>query len=111
MVSKLRMFIVAAILCSFVAPLPVYSQEEPAGSANAQAAGEEQVNAGQPIAVSGTITSDYQLQGDDGVVYEIADTVAGNDVVQKVGAKVSIEGTVFEDGTYKVLVVESFRAK
>ena len=61
------------------------------------------------VVVQGQVTEDSQIMDDAGNVFDIADTDKGNELVENVGQKVEIQGTVMEDGGVKVITVESFR--
>jgi hypothetical protein len=65
--------------------------------------------ASEPVMIQGQVTEDNQLMDEAGNVYDIVDTEAGNEVVELVGAKVEIQGTVMEDQDGKVIAIESFR--
>lgn len=65
--------------------------------------------ASEPVVIQGQVTEDGQLMDEAGNAFDIVDTEAGNEVVELVGQKVEIEGTLTEDGEDKVIAVESFR--
>ena len=57
-----------------------------------------------------TVMDGYQLVDDEGQPYEVADTEQGNDLVlNHIGRRVEVTGTVQDEVDYKVIVVESFR--
>lgn len=65
--------------------------------------------AGSEISVSGVINEDGQLVDDDGMAYDIADNEEGDEVMDMVGSKVTVKGTVLEaDGT-KIITISSFK--
>jgi hypothetical protein len=60
------------------------------------------------VSVSGVVNDDGQLVDDEGMTYDIADNDEGNEVMEMVGRKVSVKGTVMEaDGT-KIITISSF---
>ena len=65
--------------------------------------------ASEPVVIQGQVTEDSQLMDEAGNVYDIVDTDAGNEVVELVGQKVEIEGTLMEEQDGKVIAIESFR--
>jgi hypothetical protein len=57
-----------------------------------------------------TVTDGYQLVDDAGQPYEVENTTKGNELVlNHVGSKVEVTGTVQDEVDYKIIVVESFR--
>ena len=57
-----------------------------------------------------TVMDGYQLVDDEGQPYEVADTDRGNDLVlNHIGRRVEVIGTVQDEVDYKVIIVESFR--
>ena len=57
-----------------------------------------------------TVTDGYQLVDDAGQPYEVENTSKGNELVlNHVGSKVEVTGTVQDEVDYKIIVVESFR--
>jgi hypothetical protein len=64
--------------------------------------------AGSAIRISGVINEDGQLVDDDGMTYDIAENEEGDEVMEMIGRKVAVEGTVMEaDGT-KIITISSF---
>ena len=53
--------------------------------------------ADEAITVQGQVNEDNQLVDQDGNTYNIADTEAGQQVMDMVGEKVEVKGTVKED--------------
>ena len=52
------------------------------------------------ITITGTVNGDYQIVDDNGKVYEVADNDVGNEVVELVGKKVQVKGSIMDaDGT------------
>ena len=57
-----------------------------------------------------TVTDGYQLVDDEGQPYEVENTAKGNELVLNyVGRKVEVTGTVQDEVDYKLVVVESYR--
>jgi hypothetical protein len=62
------------------------------------------------VTIVATVTDGYQLVGDDGQPYEVEDTTQGNDLVLNyIGQKVEVTGTVVDEVDYKVITVDTFR--
>jgi hypothetical protein len=59
--------------------------------------------------ISGVVTADNQLLGDDGQMYSVADDQSGQDLLQNVEKKVEVKGTVSEKEGMKQIVVKSFK--
>jgi type 1 fimbria pilin len=64
--------------------------------------------ADEAITIQGQVNEDNQLVDQDGNTYNIADTEAGQQVMDMVGEKVEVKGTVKEDMGEKEITVESF---
>jgi hypothetical protein len=64
--------------------------------------------AAEPVTLQGQVTEDNQLMTDDGEVYDIADTEKGAQVMEMVGEKIEVRGTLSEDEDSKEITVESF---
>jgi hypothetical protein len=60
------------------------------------------------MTVIGTVTDSYQIATDLGVVYEVADTEMGNEMLDHVGKKVEVTGTVTEEDEVKIIRVTSY---
>jgi hypothetical protein len=61
------------------------------------------------ISVSGVINEDGQLVDDDGMAYDIAENDEGNEIMEMVGHKVTVKGTVMEAEGTKIITVSSFK--
>ena len=62
------------------------------------------------VTIVATVSDGYQLVGDDGQPYEVENTAKGNDlVVNHVGRKVEVVGTVVDEIDYKIITVTAFR--
>ena len=64
--------------------------------------------AGSPTSISGVINEDGQLVDDDGMVYDIADSDEGEQIMEMVGRKVTVKGTVMESEGTKIITVTEF---
>ncbi|NNL75630.1 MAG: hypothetical protein HKO68_04760 [Desulfobacterales bacterium] len=64
--------------------------------------------AGSEINITGAINEDGELVDDNGNAYEIADTEQGNEVMDMVGKKVSVKGTVMEEEGTRTISITSF---
>ena len=62
---------------------------------------------GKTMIITGTVNEKYQIVADDGQVYEVADTEKGDEVVDLVGKKVKVTGTVEESDGEKVITITS----
>lgn len=65
--------------------------------------------ASEPVVIQVQVTEDNQVMDEAGNVFDILETEAGNEVVELVGQKVEIQGTLVEDQGNKAITVESFR--
>ena len=67
----------------------------------------------EPVSVNivGEINDEYQIVAKDGIIYEIADTELGHDLLKHIGAVVEVTGDVEEEDGVKVLDVKSFEVK
>lgn len=62
------------------------------------------------VTLIATVTDGYQLVGDDGQPYEVENTAKGNELVMDhVGRKVEVVGTVVDEVDYKIITVEAYR--
>ena len=64
--------------------------------------------ASDPVNIQGQVNEENQLVDQDGMVYEIAETEQGMQVMDLVGEKVEVRGTVTEESGAKQITVESF---
>jgi DNA/RNA endonuclease YhcR with UshA esterase domain len=64
--------------------------------------------AAEAVTIQGQVNEENQLVDQDGNVYAIADTEEGMKVMDMVGEKVEVKGTVQEDMGDKEITVESF---
>ena len=64
--------------------------------------------AADSVTIQGQVNQDNQLVDQDGTVYKIAETEEGMKVMDMVGEKVEVKGTVQEDMGEKQITIESF---
>lgn len=64
--------------------------------------------AGSQVSISGVINEDGQLVDNNGITYDIADNDEGNEVMEMVGQKVAVKGTVMETEGTKIITVTEF---
>jgi hypothetical protein len=64
--------------------------------------------AGSQVSILGVINEDGQLVDDDGMAYDIADNEEGEQVMEMVGRKVTVKGTVMESEGTKIITVTEF---
>ena len=64
--------------------------------------------AGSQTSISGVINEDGQLVDDDGMVYDIAESDEGEQIMEMVGRKVTVKGTVMETEGTKIITISSF---
>ena len=65
--------------------------------------------AGAEVSISGVINEDGQLVDDDGMAYDIAENEEGDEVMEMVGSKVTVKGTVMEAEGTKIITISSFK--
>ncbi len=61
------------------------------------------------ITITGTINDTYQIVSDNGIVYEVADTDMGDDLLNHVGKTVEVTGELVEEEGVKVINVKSYK--
>ena len=61
-----------------------------------------------PTTIMGTVNDDYQIVTDDEKVYEVAENEKGDEVVELVGKKVKVTGTVEESDGMKIITVTAY---
>lgn len=64
--------------------------------------------AADPVTIQGQVNEDSQLVDDQGNIYDIADTEEGMQVMEMVGEKVEVRGTLMEEEGAQEITVESF---
>jgi len=63
------------------------------------------------VTIVGEVNDEYQIIAKDGMIYEIADTELGNEILKHIGEVVEVTGDVEEEDGVKVLDVKSFESK
>jgi len=62
---------------------------------------------GETMTITGTVNDNYQIVADDNQVYDVVDNEKGAEVVDLVGKKVKVTGTIEEEDGKKVITVTS----
>ena len=57
------------------------------------------------VTLIGKVNDSYQIETDQGDVYEVADTEMGNELLNHIGKKVEVTGTVAEEEGVKTITV------
>jgi hypothetical protein len=65
--------------------------------------------AGSPVSISGVINEDGQLVDDGGMAYDIAENEEGDELMEMIGQKVAVKGTVMEAEGTKIITVTEFK--
>jgi hypothetical protein len=65
--------------------------------------------AGSEVSISGVISDDGQLVDNDGMAYDIAENEEGNEIMEMVGQKMTVKGTVMEAEGTKIITVTAFK--
>ena len=65
--------------------------------------------AGSEVSVTGVINEDGQLVDNDGMAYDIAENEEGNEIMEMVGQKLTVKGTVMEADGAKIITVNEFK--
>ena len=60
------------------------------------------------MTITGVVNEDYQIVTELGDVYEVEDTDMGNEMLNHVGQKVEVTGTVTEEDEVKTIKVASY---
>jgi hypothetical protein len=62
------------------------------------------------ITIEGQVNDNFQLVDGNGQVFEVADTVEGNDLVENhIGEKAKVTGTIEQDQEIKIITVTTFK--
>ena len=65
--------------------------------------------AAEQVTIQGEVNDSYQIVDANGQVYEVADTVQGNALVENhIGEKAKVTGTVEQDQDVKIISVTTF---
>ena len=65
--------------------------------------------AGSQISISGVINEDGQLVDEGGMAYDIAENEEGDELMEMIGQKVAVKGTVMEAEGTKIITVTEFK--
>lgn len=63
---------------------------------------------GGDVTIVGTLNDDNQIVDNAGVVYEVAENDMGEEVMEHVGKKMEIKGTVMEEEDSKMITITSY---
>ena len=63
---------------------------------------------GEAITIVGTVNDTYQIETEDGAIYDIGDTEKGQEVGELIGQQVKVQGTVEEEEGVKVISITAF---
>lgn len=63
---------------------------------------------GGDVTIVGTLNDDNQIVDSAGVVYEVAENDMGEEVMEHVGKKMEIKGTVMEEEDSKMITITSY---
>ena len=58
--------------------------------------------------ITGTVNDYYQIETDDGTVYDVVENEKGDEVAEQVGMRVKVTGTVEEDEDMKLINITSY---
>lgn len=65
--------------------------------------------AADPMTIEGQVNENYQIVDATGQIYEVADTTAGNELVENhIGEKAKVTGTIELDQDVKIITVTAF---
>lgn len=65
--------------------------------------------AAEDVTITGTVNESYQIVDDNETVYDVAESKKGDEVVDLVGKKVQVTGTVVEDGGSLIITIVSYK--
>ena len=63
---------------------------------------------GGDVTIVGTVNDENQLVDNAGTVYEVADNEKGEELMEHVGKKIQVKGTVMEDEDGKLITITSY---
>jgi len=63
---------------------------------------------GGDLTIVGTVNDENQLVDNDGTVYELADNEKGQELMEHVGKKIQVMGTVVEGDDGKLITITSY---
>jgi hypothetical protein len=64
--------------------------------------------AGEQVTILGTVNASYQIVTEDQQVYDVAESEQGDEVVEMIGQKVKVTGTIEEQDDVKIIMVTSY---
>ena len=62
----------------------------------------------QQRTITGTVNDYYQIETDDGTVYDMVENEKGDEVAEQVGMRVKVTGMVEEDEDMKLITITSY---
>ena len=66
--------------------------------------------ASETTTIEGEVNDNYQIVGSDGQIYEVENNEKGNElVVDHIAKKVSVTGTIKQDGEFLVITVANYQ--
>ena len=63
---------------------------------------------GGDVTIVGTVNDENQIVDDAGTVYDVADNEKGEELMEHVGKKIQVMGTVMEDEDLKVVTITAY---
>jgi hypothetical protein len=63
---------------------------------------------GGGVTIVGIINDDSQIVDNDGIVYEVTDNDVAEEVMEHVGKKLEVKGTVMEEEGSKMITITSY---
>ena len=63
----------------------------------------------QKVTITGEVNEESQIVGRDGIIYEIAITEVGNEVMSYIGAVVEVRGTLVVENNVNIIYITSFK--
>jgi hypothetical protein len=60
------------------------------------------------VTITGTVMAGYQIEDEDGQIYDIDDNEKGEELAQMVDSKVRVTGTLEEEEDMKIITVASY---
>lgn len=63
---------------------------------------------GGDVTIVGTVNDEYQIVDDAGTVYDVADNEKGEELMEHVGKKIQVKGTVMEGDDGKLITITSY---
>ena len=63
---------------------------------------------GGEVTIVGTVNDDNQIVDNSGAVYEVGDNDMGEEVMEHVGKKLEVKGTVMEEEDSKMITITSY---